>query len=274
MNEKNQNGQNLEVRYEFMRPKEIIAARDRFPVAYFPLGPLEWHAPHLPIGVDMLHAYSLALETAKKTGGVVLPPLPLGSETVLEPDRVRDRGFKGDEKIIGMDFPGLALPSLYIEDSAFGVIVHEVIRGLKKQSFKLIVVVNGHGGKYHLITLNRIAAEETEPGKATVMHAFHLDPGENKGGHAEKSETGLMMALYGDRVDIGSLPPLSEPILSRDYGILDLPTCFGQPTSDYSVRSNQDPRYASKEEGQASFAREVNNLAELVYKNIAEFVNT
>lgn len=73
----------------------------------------------------------------------MLLPLPLGTETVLEPDRVQDRGFKRDEKIIGMDFPDLPSPGLFAEDSAFGVIVHEVIRALKRQLFKVIVVVNG-----------------------------------------------------------------------------------------------------------------------------------
>lgn len=251
------------IRYEFLRPSEIIEIRDHTPIAYVPLGPLEWHAPHLPIGTDMLHAYALALETARETGGVVLPPLPLGTETVLEPDRVRDRGFKGDEKIIGMDFPDLPLPSLYVEDSAFGVIVHEVIRALKRQLFKVIVVVNGHGGKYHLITLNRIVAEESEPGKVIVLHGFHLDRGENKGGHAEKWETGLMLALYGDSVDLNALPEPPAPLKNTEFGILDLPTCRGEPTSDFTVRLEQDPRFASEEQGRKNFDTEVYNLARI-----------
>jgi creatinine amidohydrolase len=87
-----------EIRYEFMRPQQIIAAREKAPIAYVPLGPLEWHGPHLPFGVDMLHAHNMALEAAKLTGGVVLPPLPLGTETLITPERLRDRGFKGHER--------------------------------------------------------------------------------------------------------------------------------------------------------------------------------
>lgn len=41
-----------EVRYEFMRPQQILGARARAPVAYIPIGPLEWHGPHLPYGVE------------------------------------------------------------------------------------------------------------------------------------------------------------------------------------------------------------------------------
>ena len=65
-----------EQQYAFMRPPDIVAARDHGSICYVPLGPLEWHGPHLPYGVDMLHAYTLASEAARETGGVVLPPPP------------------------------------------------------------------------------------------------------------------------------------------------------------------------------------------------------
>jgi creatinine amidohydrolase len=244
-----------EIRYEYLRPDQIIEARNRVPIAFVPLAPLEWHAPHLPIGTDVLHAYVLALNLAQEFGGLVLPPLPIGSETVLEPDRVRDRGFKGDEKIVGMDFPGLSLPSLYIEESAFGAGVHEVVRGLKRQGFRLIVMVNGHGGKYHLVQLDRIAAEESEPGQVLVIHGFPIDPKNTSvGGHAEKYETSIIKYVYPETVDLAALPPLPTPLKVVELGILDAPTCDGQPTPDFTVRENQDPRFASPEMGKEGLA--------------------
>jgi len=260
----------LEVRYEFMRPDQIIAAREQAPVAFVPLGPLEWHALHLPIGTDMLHAYTLALHLAQEFGGVVIPPLPLGSETVLEPDRVRDRGFRGDEKIVGMDFPGLALPSLYIEESAFGSIVHEVVRALKRQGFRLIVIVNGHGGKYHLVQLDRIAAEESDPGQVVVLHAFPVDPQVLPGGgHAEKYETSLIKVVYPETVDLAALPPLSTPLKIGDLGILDGPTCEGQPTPGFTVRANQDPRYATDELGREALATGLRIIGDQIRQALA-----
>ena len=110
-------------RYELMRPQQIIEARDRAAIAYVPIGPMEWHGPHLPVGMDMLHAYRMALEAARLTGGVVLPPLPLGTETYTDAERLRHRGFTGDERVHGMDYPGFSLPSLYTEESVMGVAV-------------------------------------------------------------------------------------------------------------------------------------------------------
>ena len=257
-----------EQQYELMRPQDIVAERDRVPICYLPLGPLEWHGPHLPYGVDLLHAYTLAREAARQTGGVVLPPLPLGTETYLSPDRVRDRGFSGDERIVGMDFPGFSLPSLYVEDSAFGVIMHEMIRALKRQQFRVIAVINGHGGRNHLVTLDRIVDEESEPGRVAVQHVFALRAGD-LGGHAERGETAFMLAYYPDTVDMTTLPPLPEPLKNREFGILDHPTCMGEPMPDFTVRPEQDPRYATVADGRAAMERKVLYVAERVRQALA-----
>ncbi len=259
-----------EVRYELLRPQQIIAAREKLPVAYIPLGPMEWHGPHLPFGVDMLHAYTVALETARSIGGVVLPPLPLGTESVLEPDRVMHRGFTSHERIEGMDFPDLALPSLYIVESSFMTIVRELVRGLKRQMFRIIVIVNGHGAKYHMTGLMRVAVEESEPGKHAVVHALAFDITPGKGGHAERYETGFMQAYFPNTVDLYSLPELPLPIKNMETGILDGPTCEGRPTPDFTVRSEQDPRFAKVEEGHQDLA----NGVERVSKQVKEAMRT
>lgn len=258
-------------RYELLRPDEIVAERDRASVAYMPVGPLEWHGPHLPYGTDMLHAYTLALEAAPKTGGVVLPPLPLGTETYLSPQRLRDRGFSGQERIVGMDFPGFPLTSLYVEDSAFGVIVHEMIRALKRQGFRIIIMINGHGGQNHVATLDRIAVEEAEPGKASVRHLFVgrlVDQQPDRGGHAEKGETSVMLRYYPETVGVSSLPPLSTPLLNQEFGILDHPTCAGEPAPGFTVRPAQDPRYATAEEGREQTEERVRNIVESVRRDL------
>lgn len=253
-----------EVRYELLRPQQIIAARDRCPVVYIPLGPMEWHGPHLPFGVDFLHAYTVALETARAVGGVVLPPLPLGTESILEPDRVKHRGFKGHERIEGMDFPDLPLPSLYIVESSFMVVVRELVRVLRRQLFRVIVIVNGHGAKYHMSGLMRLAVEESVPGELAVLHAMAFDIGPGKGGHAERYETGFIQAYYPESVDLTALPKLPTPLKNTETGILDGPTCEGKPTPDFTVRSDQDPRYARAEEGYQDVANGVQRVSRQV----------
>lgn len=257
-----------EVRYELMRPQQIIDARARAPVAYVPIGPLEWHGPHLPYGVDPLHAHVVAVECARTAGGVALPMLPLGTETYIEPDRLRHRGFQGHERIIGMDFPAFPLPSLYIEESAFGVIVREIVRGLKRQAFRVIVLVNGHGAPNHRVTLGRIAIEESEPGRVAVLLVGALLDTRVRG-HAEQRETSYMVAYFPETVNLAALPPLPAPIRTFETGVLDQPTCAGDPAPDFSICPEQDPRYATGAQGREDVAREVRSITAKVGQAVA-----
>jgi creatinine amidohydrolase len=251
--------------YELMRPREIVAARERTPVAYVPIGPLEWHGPHMAVGVDMLHAHAMALAAARITGGIVFPPLPLGTETYIDRDRLRHRGFVGDERVCGMDFPGLSLPSLYIEESVFGVIVREVVGGLKRQAFRVIVLVNGHGAPNHRATLNRLASEESEPRRVAVLSAGAMEEMRYRG-HAELGETSFMLARYPDTVDLTALPPDGVPIGNLAFGILDGPTCAGQPSPEHTVRPEQDPRLATAARGRDDLAYESERIAAKVHE--------
>ena len=50
----------MEKRFHMLRPEQIIEQRDKCPVAYIPLGTLEWHGLHNPIGADGLQAEELS----------------------------------------------------------------------------------------------------------------------------------------------------------------------------------------------------------------------
>lgn len=56
-----------------LSPQEIEARLAATSVVYLPLGSLEFHGPHLPIGLDALTAYGLCLRAAEVGGGIVLP---------------------------------------------------------------------------------------------------------------------------------------------------------------------------------------------------------
>ncbi len=62
-----------EVRLERLRPAEIAAALERAPIAWIPLGALEFHADHLPNGTDGITGRALLVAAAERLGGVVLP---------------------------------------------------------------------------------------------------------------------------------------------------------------------------------------------------------
>ena len=48
-----------EVRLERLRPDEIDTALARAPIAWVPMGALEYHAPHLPNGTDGFTGHGL-----------------------------------------------------------------------------------------------------------------------------------------------------------------------------------------------------------------------
>jgi len=251
------------VHYELMRPQEIVSARDRMPVVYVPIGPMEWHGPHLPLGVDMLHAHAMAVAAVRKTGGVVLPPLPLGTETYTDPERLRHRGFTGHERIHGMDYPGFSVPSLYIEESACGVVIREVILGLKRQGFRVIAMVNGHGATNHRAMLSRLAVEESEPGNvAVLLTGYFYDTRYRE--HAALGETSCLLAVHPDTVDLSALPAPQVALDYREFGILDRATIVGEPTPGFVVCADEDPRRATAAQGRADVDRESDSIAQRV----------
>jgi len=94
-----------EVRYHMLRPGQIVTRRNECPVAYIPIGTLEWHGLHNPVGADTLQAEGLALLCAQRGGGLVFPPLYYGEsrlEALMEAN-ARDRELIAEEMGLGPD---------------------------------------------------------------------------------------------------------------------------------------------------------------------------
>lgn len=79
---------------ELLRPRQIEEALRQRSLIYLPLGTIEWHCHHLPVGLDALTAHGLCLRAAERTGGLVWPALYYGTGgdhgdfpwTVMMPD--------------------------------------------------------------------------------------------------------------------------------------------------------------------------------------------
>lgn len=108
------------VRYELMRPEEVLARKAEKSVVYLPIGPVEWHGLALPFGTDPLMAQAIARQAARVGGGVVMPTLFLGTERERSPEDLHNMGFEDtDQYVVGMDFPGLAVKSMYAREECF-----------------------------------------------------------------------------------------------------------------------------------------------------------
>lgn len=131
------------MRYSDLLPwefRERLAAR---PVAYLPLGTLEWHGEHLPLGSDVIQSEGLMLECAKRFGGIVMPPIHLG------PDRVWDQGNGQVLQVI--DYADAMDPQrpldgscCWMSDGFFATLVDVILVQVKRLGFAA-VFADGYG---------------------------------------------------------------------------------------------------------------------------------
>ena len=251
------------IRFETLVPAELLQEVNGRSLVYQPVGSMEWHGPHMGMGMDTVNAYSVAVETAKRTGGVVMPPLYIGTETPRDPETLRKLGFTGTEKITGMDFPHNAVKSFYWPPILFESIVRQQTQMLLGMGFRQIVWLNGHGADKQLEILQRICKEYSQLSGCCVMTMMSLVEGCGASiGHAGLVETAIFDYLCPEAVELDRLPPKPEKIYTAQYGIADSETFEKGPNEDYSVR--YDPRDATPELGRHIVEYTVDVCARLV----------
>jgi creatinine amidohydrolase len=213
-----------EVRYWLCRPEQIVARRRACPVAYIPIGALEWHGPHDPVGTDTLQAEGLAVLCAERGGGLVLPPLYYGesrSESLVEathPDR------EAVARAMGLP-PENFLPDRQPFSATEQVLNYQrlllhILAEAESLGFTVGVLVAGH---YPLIDHARAAALLFNKRRYSKYHGmlawacldylFLEDRYEFAGDHASGWETSHMLALHPRTVDLSRLPPKGEPVI-------------------------------------------------------------
>jgi creatinine amidohydrolase len=258
------------VNMELMLPHEFVEAQKRASIAYVPTGPIEWHGPHMPLGIDAFHAAKVASEVAQRVGGVVVPTFFLGADSLRlpgnEPEGLAPLGLPDSAHVVGMDFPGMAVKSMYIDEAVLGVLFRDVIRALERQGFRMVVLISGHGAPNHLRLLRRLAMEETRPGLSVMFLTAWAPPAPpaGDGGHAERVETSVMCGIGEPEVRLDLLPHRDIPLPYKDFGIIDGLAFDGFPNDGFVVRAESDPRNSSAEEGKTILSREVERMEALV----------
>jgi creatinine amidohydrolase len=260
-----------EVRFEMLRPAQLNDEQKRCPLVFLPVAPLEYHGPHLPVGMDPLNATQCALEACRRLGrGVVHPTLYWGTERERPDWMLESLGFKKGDWVVGMDFPTAIWKSHYQAEHLFGLVVAATLEMLIQTGYKLIIMVNGHGAWNQLETLERLARHYSHTTDAQVVWklAFTLDISEkNLAGHADLFETSLMLyyqqAVFGGQklVDLSALPPRQVPIHYKDFSIVDGPGFSDKPSPDKVTAT--DPRDATAEKGRQVFEETVKMYVEL-----------
>ena len=159
-------------RYAELRPEQITLIREQSDIAFVPWGALEWHCQHAPIGLDSVKAEGICQAIAQRMGGVVLPAIPMGVNTI--------KPFKGFPHSI--DFSG----ELVAEVAA------AFCSQLADEGFRIVVLLTGHYPPEHVAALEAGAckAREAYPDIDFVVWADNELIGKAyKGDHAGATET-------------------------------------------------------------------------------------
>jgi creatinine amidohydrolase len=205
-----------ETLYERLTPDTYEARIKSAPIAYLPLGTLEWHGPHLPLGSDHLQSQGFFIQLAKRVGGVVLPPLFLGLDTMKIVDGVEYYGMDIHQK--AYSHPVRLKGSAYwIPEKLFSDILDAILKQVRRAGFR-IVVAHGHGPSTNYVIKNQEALESRHDLKIMTLWSDRESQNsdtEFQSDHAAANETSIMMALHPNLVHMENLPrDPSEPPLA------------------------------------------------------------
>ena len=133
------------VRYEEMLPHEIVEARTRKPVAYIPVGTLEWHGEHLCVGNDAVKAHAMAVRLAEEGGGLAMPALYWGENresALMEFDHDSDGRIAAKMGLPKSNFASGYMQEWPSEQDLFYVrlLVH-MLRQMESLGFRLTVIL-------------------------------------------------------------------------------------------------------------------------------------
>jgi creatinine amidohydrolase len=220
-------------------------------VCVIPMGVIEKHGPHLPLGTDMFEARETAFRAAQKEYAIVFPPYFMGQ--IFEA-----RHQAG---------------TLAYSNDLLWKMLEETCNELSRNGLKKIILKNGHGGnsgflqyfcqsqlasrKDYIVVLFREGNDQVNGPEIKSLKKAKVD------GHAGEEETSMMSVIRPDLVDqdaIKSQSGLNQNRLDK------LP--FGYTGiwwyADYPNHYASDVAQPSKRLGELLLESEASQLAVLI----------
>lgn len=191
------------VLYAHLRPKQFRKRLAQRPVAYLPMGTLEWHGEHMPFGTDMILSENLMVHCARRFGGIVLPPIYLGPDnSAIQEDR---------SQLIGMDLSNVTTPNrqldgscYWVSDGMFDMLIDAILSQVKRAGFSA-VFADGHGPS-RWAWCARLQDRQDRFGLTLIgVTCDRYDKWQSQMDHAAANETSLTMATTPALVDLAEL---------------------------------------------------------------------
>lgn len=177
-------------RWQDLTWPEVSSVVSERPIALLPLGAIEEHGPHLPLGTDAFTAGSFASMICETADIIELPVMPYGQVWSLE-------HFEG---------------SLSVSDETLISMIVELTQGLERAGIKGVVLMSTHLGNAAAIKkASRVLAEKgsisalalTYPGLATISaRVREAEESHPEIMHADEIETSIMLSLHPSYVQM------------------------------------------------------------------------
>lgn len=235
------------MQFQYQNSFEIKEQIEQSKIAILPVGAVEAHGPHLPLGTDNILAERLSEKLAARVNGLILPTLPYGQVWSLR------------------NFPG----SITVSNESLTNLIVDIGKSLFKQGFTTFAMVNGHLGNGVAIKEAARVLYETCP-SMRVFYFFY--PGMNKAVeeiretvsahgtyfHACEIETSYMLYLSPEHVDMGkAITDIPDIPIYADV----MPT----PWEDFTETAVLgDAKLATKEKGQYVIDIALENMVKLM----------
>ncbi|MCL4459624.1 MAG: creatininase family protein [Chloroflexi bacterium] len=225
--------------------KEIAAMDKAATIAFIPIGSLEQHGHHLPLGTDTMLANAIVEGICenldKELSFIVLPTIPIGQS----PEH--------------MDFPG----TISLRPGTLLKVMEDLCSSLAAHGFKKIVLLNAHGGNTDILK-----AVSYDLRRRYGLHIFVIDVWRLLASspippitqesrcdidiHAGEIETSIMMKINPELVRYDSMQD-STPTKFADKKKVTLvgPICYGWSSADVSETGILgEPTKATSEKGE------------------------
>lgn len=177
---------------ELLRPAQIREAMDEMPLIWIPLGTIEWHCEHLPVGLDAATAHALCVAAAEKAGGLVYPTLYYGT---------------------GGDHSAYPWTIMMPSSNEIEAILDLTLRRLSDLGVQRCVLFSGHFADEQIDMIDRLAESWNAGGLAPRVTATSVNQCPTAGmppDHAGEFETTLLTGIAPETVNLSRLPSLED----------------------------------------------------------------
>ncbi|MBJ7604500.1 MAG: creatininase family protein [Candidatus Dormibacteraeota bacterium] len=235
-----------------LRRSQLAELRDQRAVVLIPLGAVEQHGPHLPVGTDIVNAWHIANRVSAAATNppvVVAPPVAWGIS----------------------HYHAVFAGTISLRVETLSDLLLDLCNSIAAGGFARIVILNGHGGNQALIDTVALRASSTGVHVLPITYwnivpaemAAIAETDEGHIGHAGEMETSLQLHLNHDLVDRQALEgPLGRPIAEVGLlpGVYQVPRVLEEaPDGVYGL-----VHMASAEKGQRLVDAVVRRLGEVL----------